>query len=289
MDRIMKAINCSECQQVLETPIILPCQHSICQKHVNEKNIGDKIRCSKCGVEHEIPANGFLVVEALCEIIESQIGSIDFGSVHKEAVESCGQLGRYIQDIENLLSDPSEYIYEEISRLKNRLQVKSEEIKFKIDIETDKLLNKLNDYQNQCKTSLSNEFYLKEKANFEVGKNYFSVNLDMWKAYLNEVKVDEEKWREITEQSRNAIDELEESFKIFKGDLLGSEFYNYQDEVDFFEENFFEALLRPSKDNSTTTNEMRDKVENNTIGSCAAAKEDVWPNIFGTPKVSDLF
>jgi hypothetical protein len=78
------------------------------------------LKCTEWGVDHEIPPNGFPVMQALCEIIEAQIGSLDFGMVHKEATESCHLLSQHIQDMERLLSDPSAYTYDEIGRLKNK-------------------------------------------------------------------------------------------------------------------------------------------------------------------------
>lgn len=147
MDKVIKAIKCSKCQKTLESPVLLPCNHSICKKHVSEKNIKDTLKCPKCGVVHKIPRSGFLLNEALSELISAKIDSIDLGRVHKEANDSCDELNRFINIIDRLLTNPSGFTYEEINRLRNKVHIRSEEMKFKIDEETDNLLLKLDEYQ----------------------------------------------------------------------------------------------------------------------------------------------
>lgn len=55
MEKISKALKCVECKEILEIPaVLLPCYHSICQKHVSaKKNSGDKLKCDKCEFEHD--------------------------------------------------------------------------------------------------------------------------------------------------------------------------------------------------------------------------------------------
>ena len=166
MDKVLKAIKCPECKQLLETPVLLPCHHSICEKHVNEKKSGEKLICSKCGIDHEIPTNRFPLNEALCDIIEAQISSIDFGCFHKEATESCAKLRQNIKDMENLLNNPGDYTYDEIGQLKNLVHLKSEQLKLKIDEEAEKLLDNLNEYQSLCNNLLTNDLNLMWKRKY---------------------------------------------------------------------------------------------------------------------------
>ena len=81
MDRILNAMKCGFCHEMLESPVILPCSCNICNKHVSNQTNG-VITCQKCGIEHQIPANGFQPNSALKVIIEAEIANLDFGSVH---------------------------------------------------------------------------------------------------------------------------------------------------------------------------------------------------------------
>ena len=80
MDIILNAIKCAICHEILESPVFLPCSDSICKKHISNQT-NDVIRCEKCGVEHQIPTNGFPRNPSLEAIIKSDIGHIDFGSI----------------------------------------------------------------------------------------------------------------------------------------------------------------------------------------------------------------
>ena len=153
MDIILNAIKCEICHEILESPVLLPCTDNICKKHVSNQTNG-VIRCEKCGVEHQIPAHGFLSVPALEAIIKSEIGHMDFGSVHNETKKSCESIENTLKEFEVLLKDPFVFTHEKISELKNSVQLKGEELKLRIDEEMKILLDKLEEYERQSKEYL---------------------------------------------------------------------------------------------------------------------------------------
>ena len=142
MNKILNAIKCAICNQIIESPVILSCNDPICKKHVSNQS-NHLIRCEKCGDKHRIPSNGFQPLPFLEEIIKSEIGQLDFGSVHKEAKKSCESVKDSLNELEALLNDPYFFTYERISELKNSVQLKGEELKLKIDQEMKKLLDRL--------------------------------------------------------------------------------------------------------------------------------------------------
>ena len=121
MDRIQKLVKCAICHEILKSPVILPCNHTICEKHISNQS-KDVIKCDKCGVEHRIPTNGFQQEIALRELIEIGIANLDFGCVHNKAKKSCESFEAFLNDIEAILKDPIIIAHEKISELKN-LQV----------------------------------------------------------------------------------------------------------------------------------------------------------------------
>ena len=90
MESILNTIKCSICHEILELPVVLPCNETVCKKHVKD----DFFRCDKCGVEHQIPTNGFQPNIALQKLIEVGIAGLDFGSVYNEAKKSCESFER---------------------------------------------------------------------------------------------------------------------------------------------------------------------------------------------------
>src|SRR5579871_2336387 len=119
MDKILEAIKCVNCKNVLKSPILLPCTHSICKHHVNESMA---ICCGECASDHQIPKNGsFLENAGLAKIICANIENLDFGETHKQAKKHCNNLCDSIKLLEDVINDPSNIIYEQISALKSEI------------------------------------------------------------------------------------------------------------------------------------------------------------------------
>ena len=184
MDRILNAIKCAICREILESPVILPCNDTICKKHVSNQT-KDLIRCEKCGVEHQIPANGFHANNALQEIIEAEISHFDFGSVHKEAKKSCKSVEEALKELEVILKDPHFYTNERISELKNSVQLKGEELKLIIDQEMKKLIDRFEEYERQSKEYLSSNDFKLESKKMKNELKLSQSNLDSWLESLN--------------------------------------------------------------------------------------------------------
>ena len=185
MDRIQNIIKCAICQEILESPVILPCNDTVCKKHVTNQIKDDHFKCDRCGIEHRVPANGFQSLPFLEELIKVGIARINFGSVHTEAKKSCESFEELLKEIEILLKDPFAHPHERISELKNSVQLKGEELKLIIDQEMKKLIDRLDEYERQSKEySSSNEI----KAESEKLKNELKAaqsNLDSWLDCIN--------------------------------------------------------------------------------------------------------
>ena len=184
MDRILNAMKCAICNKIIESPLILPCSDNICKKHVsNQTNC--VIRCEKCGVEHRIPINGFQENSALQAIIEAEIANLDFGNVHKEAKKSCESFEKALKEFELLLKDPNFYTHDKIDELKNSVQLKGEELKLIIDQEVTKHIDRLEEYERQCREYLSSNEFKEESKKLESEMKIAQSNLESWLESLN--------------------------------------------------------------------------------------------------------
>ena len=247
MDKVIRAIKCSQCQELLDTPVLLPCHHTICNKHVS----GDRLRCANCGVEHEIPAQGFVVVEALCDIISSRIGCIDLGAEHKEATKSCTTLTSYVEYIEYLLNNPSSYSVEKIGLLRNEVHVKCEQLKLKIDAESKKMFDRLDEYESRCKCVHKGDFKANMKSRYELVSKGYRSRLLGWTDELNEIKVDQPRWKLIRQESFTGIQKLNDFMKSLREEILLKEFKNYEREVESFKKISIDSGFVQKKDAAT--------------------------------------
>ena len=184
MDLVLNAIKCAICNEILESQVLLPCSDTICKKHVSNQS-NDVIRCEKCWVEHQIPAHEFPPIPSLEAIIKSDIGRLDFGSVHKEAKKSCESFEEALNEFQVLLKDPYVYTHERINELKNSVQLKGEELKLIIDEEMKKHIYRLEEYERQFKDYLSSNEFKVESQKLENELKLSQSNLDSWLESLN--------------------------------------------------------------------------------------------------------
>ena len=151
--KVPNAIKCSNCHHILNLPLILPCNHSICKKHLIESS-NLSICCGKCEKEHSIPKSGFQPNETLAEVIESEVNRLENSD---EAYEASGRVDNeaILREIENSLKNPASFIQEQIDELRNDVKVKGAQHKLKFDQGMKSLLAKLDEYEAKCKREFS--------------------------------------------------------------------------------------------------------------------------------------
>lgn len=234
MEKISKAIKCTICKKILTNPVILPCCHNVCQSHVTGKK---SIQCGECALEHQVPKSGeFLLNKSLIEIIETQIGALDFGGHHKLAKHSCNSLEDEIRHIDLILNDPENVTYEVISKLKNKMILKSEQLKLKIEQETNKVVAELDDYQKRCKGYLKSKQYAEKFGKLQGDKKAAEKEHEKWIGQLNLIKFDEKQWDAIKEKSDQKIAYTKEQVSVLESDLLLNERDEKVSLIDFFDQ-----------------------------------------------------
>jgi hypothetical protein len=236
MEKFTNAIKCRHCRCVLETPVFLPCCHSVCKKHEKERK---HVVCYECDTEYELPTGGFAGNKSLSEIIDSRIYEklckIDFGPEHKSAVNKCDQLKEMMEKIEELVKSPINYIHESISDLKLRIDLAREEMKLKIDEEAETILRNLEEYESDCKkSSESNENDSKVKEIMSKS-DIEKLDLDEWTSYLSEFKVNCKEYENIENKCEESIGQLQNELDGFKKSLLMDKFYENEKVVIDFE------------------------------------------------------
>lgn len=150
-------ITCLICKQTFEQPVILPCSHSVCKKHEQDSKNGDlnQISCPKCNKVHEIPENGFISNSLAEDLIKYKFDRQYQGAEHKAAKETCDYLKELVDEFKRLRANPELKITHAIDEMRNRIDLKREVAKQKIDDEALKLSEELNEYEAKRKAGLN--------------------------------------------------------------------------------------------------------------------------------------
>lgn len=230
MDKVLNALKCSNCRNILEAPVVLSCGHTICLKHTQ---VTDKyIICSECGSSHE--NNGeFVVSKALADMIEAKLSSLYFGPQYKESVKSVKYVREQLKKNGRILDDSNYFIHESIGELRNKVLLKSEQLKVRIEEITRELLDDLDKYESECKENRNGFVSFVDK--FKRQNKKAEKSCEKWTIELNELKVDDHKWKRIKEESEKELIVLCQNLKEFEQELLINEFDNKKYLIESFE------------------------------------------------------
>jgi hypothetical protein len=231
MDKLSSALKCVNCRNVLESPVFLPCTHSICKKHtINAKS---PILCRTCRIEHPLPENGdFPINSALADILDAQLSKLDLGKGQKEAKCACQMLRNVLAKVDTLLKDPTSYTRNKIDDLKDKVRAKGDAAKARIDEKVEHLICRLNEYQNNCHLALGTKEYVAKVEKFQVEKEITREHMKEWMDTLNQIRVNDAVWERIKCESEEAIKHFESKLYKFKNELLFNRLVEFQDEVD---------------------------------------------------------
>lgn len=212
MNKIQSAIKCPKCSKVLSTPIILPCGHSICQEHTGVEQ--KQIVCEKCGRSHENIE--FPINEQLMEIIDAEVASINFGVVHEDATQSFNLLDEALTRFETILNDPIYFVHESVTDLKSKINLKTEELKLLIDETSQRLLNELDEYEKQCTENIETSRPESGLDEFKKLRDETRAKMRSWSNFLNQLKYDEDKYKQIKTECDQCQNVLGAKFEVFK-------------------------------------------------------------------------
>lgn len=188
-------IECPKCRQILVEPVLLPCSHTVCKKHADEKK---KLTCPKCLVEHDIPPHGFLLNGFVCDLLEREFEKIQLPVEHRVAFESMRNLRRLVEKIHTMSEHPDVAIHSVVSDLKSLIDLRREEEKKKIDEEGEKLVRELDEYERKCQASVSQQRSGVEDLQLSSDAIKLLANverdLEAWKRELKSFRRDMNKW-----------------------------------------------------------------------------------------------
>lgn len=223
MDVLKNALKCCECRQTLSQPVTLPCGHTICKRHMEEG--GEQVICSECGTNY---ANyEFVVNKALDDLVRANlIDNIDLGPVHKQCSEACGHMRDQLDKNLFMLEDVDFFIHETIDELKNKMSIKSERIKLRVEEITQEMLQDLDDVESEFKQKREekSEIFRVFLSDFQ-SKTMEAEDCWMkWTNILNQLKVDETKWKQIDAECNDMIGEMRANLENARQILLLGKF-----------------------------------------------------------------
>ena len=98
IDAFNDTFKCNLCNKVLQSPIILPCGETICEKDLKILYINAKVfQCFLCDEEHQQPKKGFPSNRNLQTQLDLQVNKIDLSKNHPK-YDECKKIFREIEE-----------------------------------------------------------------------------------------------------------------------------------------------------------------------------------------------
>ena len=158
---IKDQLTCKLCYQIYKNPISLPCGCNTCKQHVEEaisNSSSNKFMCPLCDVENF--KQTFNINRVIENMVEKELHKFEIDSEHKLILSS---FKKEIANLETLIRDPENVIYEKIGELKLKVDLDREEKKNEIDKLADGLIQQLKTFENNfkagCRTNIDLEGY----------------------------------------------------------------------------------------------------------------------------------
>jgi hypothetical protein len=202
----LKKINHNE--NILESSVLLICVCGEAIFQVNQSENPESILCQECAKNEKVKKQ-------------------------EEVKKSCEKFDDLLRKIELLLQDPYNFTYELVTHLKNEVQLKGEEEIFQINEKMHRVINKLDEFNSECKNGFTGVEYLKRSNNLRLEKETGRLELEKWITTLDKMKKeDDKKWKRIESESGKAIKCFENKLNAFKFDLFPKSFMQFRDEIE---------------------------------------------------------
>lgn len=219
-------MKCSCCKKLLEEPIVLPCGHTICKIHETLRiNLHQtNIKCPECHVEHELPKKGFPINSLAEKLLEKKFNEIDLGPEYKVAVDSFEELKRIVEKLKRVQDDPELEIDRVIDDLKNKIDLRREEEKKRIDEEALDLINELDKYQKTSKAAVKRDKVTVSNECLDLMQSLEKNDLVKWEDELSLFDRNLKRWTSIHKETVDKYKQLREESDRIKRIFFSDEF-----------------------------------------------------------------
>jgi hypothetical protein len=160
LDKIKNLFNCDICNHSLVDPISLPCGNNVCHEHLKtwfDLNDIESLTCGICQDKHGVPEKGFKVNKQIQEALDIELSNLEISfALYDDYKTKLEEARKSVTEIKTLEINSESYIYEYFSNIKRQVDIRREDLKFKIDKCSDDIIQYVENTQSEF-FKLSNE------------------------------------------------------------------------------------------------------------------------------------
>ena len=182
-------LKCSYCPKVLQDPIILPCQDTICKEHLNESN-SKSIQCLTCKEEFNSDNIEFKTNKIAKALLEKDAHLSNEEKILKKSLnDSLAEFYSILDEFKESKLGLSLNIFNHFAEIRRKIDVQREELKQKIDLISLAMIDQ---------TKVMEASYSSQCESFKFDKDLSGLDEDLKK--INDVFRDIAKFEESNEK-----------------------------------------------------------------------------------------
>ena len=239
---VKEELTCEYCKDIYNEPVTLNCcGENICKQHLDElisNNSSNKFTCPLCNEENT--KQNFSVNKLIQRLVQNELHKFEIDTEYKVVLKN---LKKEIFDLETILKDPENIIYEEISELKRQVDLDREQLKSKIDELADDLIDQLESFEKKFKSESKFNLDL-ERFNSLVSSS--KQQLIQYEKCLNLFSTKKEERDEMSSQSEKNIKILQSKNKELRDGLFSNLSIKYKPMGNRIEDSFGKLIIKVS-------------------------------------------
>jgi hypothetical protein len=233
MNEIQDLLKCALCMDIFTgTPIILPCcNKTVCEHHMEkqENTANSKLfTCVLCETTHDMDkCKKFASNKTVEKLLKIQIDKFaNLGDIYVRTINQVKSLEDNFRQVNDLIKDPKNFIYEEISALKRDVDLRKEKLKQEVDKICAEMIAKLDKYQQECYENIAS---LKIEKNNSGALLEVQKYLDKWTRDNNQLLIvsNDSKRQEMQTRAKELDINLFARYEALKEELMMNRVWFY--------------------------------------------------------------
>ena len=232
--QVNQYLTCQVCFEKLFNPKILPCGETICEscciqieESARSSRTKGEFMCRVCSRNHQVPEEGFLPNVQLSKLLSEQAKEVIRGAPIEALKERLRQLEAAVHESVTQLQLGLAEVSETCFRLRNRVQLETEQAKEFIDNHNEKLIGEIDDYERKCREAFEKD----EKKNKEILQKAVDEQkefLDKWFGFLQQFRVDESQATKAIDETNVKLENLQALQQAFRQFTFGEKRLEFQ-------------------------------------------------------------
>jgi hypothetical protein len=227
VEQLKSFLDCEQCNKLLVDPVVMACGKIICKTHLDkllthESKEKNAFICEICQEEHFIPKNGFVVPDKLQNLLDIELNKLAPSPMFEECRKEIENAKENVVEIGLLEKNAENYIYDYFEDIKRQVDIRREDLKFRIDTYSDQIIKSVEmDQMNLIKLS-------KEANQLTTNIEKSRKDLNELIAQFDNLELNDKKFEDIKASVAVVNQEFHKILAEYQDSLIGNKKYTFE-------------------------------------------------------------